>query len=233
MTSCFCVNPKVKDAPVTVFDEHGLGQEANNLAAINSLNGYRSLRWGRNVELIITDERSYRSEDPGSKFDDAAFFNKDYSQFVPVEVLEIIDGGRDYNGGKPPNTIRFGDQQVPNIRKADPAQTLLGAEQKAWFLERLRNSKTTWKIWGSTTSTLDMRADPQNLPSGMVASAWPGAGYASLAAGTSALPIRSVVKSTISFKSMRLRDLPRWRATGIASGLVYRRSLSRRNLLTP
>jgi len=92
---------------------------------------------------------------------------RDYSQFVPEEVLEIIDGGRDYNGGKPPNSIRFGDQQVPNIRKADPAQTLLGAEQKAWFLERLRNSKTTWKIWGSTTSTLDMRADPQDLPPGM------------------------------------------------------------------
>src|SRR6185369_15174427 len=44
---------------------------------------------------------------------------------------------------------------------------------------RLRNSKTAWKIWGSTTSTLDMRADPLNLPAGMVASAWPGAGYAS------------------------------------------------------
>src|ERR1051326_5482497 len=71
--------PQVKDAPVTAFDEHGLGQEANNLAAINSLKGYRSLRCGRNVELIITDERSYRSEDPGTKFADADFFNKDYS----------------------------------------------------------------------------------------------------------------------------------------------------------
>jgi alkaline phosphatase D len=35
--------PQVKDAPVTVFDEHGLGQEANNLAAIHSLKGHRSL----------------------------------------------------------------------------------------------------------------------------------------------------------------------------------------------
>jgi len=175
--------PQVMDAPIKVFDEHGLGQETNNLAAINSLKGYRSLRWGRNLELIITDERSYRSEDPGSKLDPTAFFNEDYSQFVPEEVLEILDGGRDYNGGNPPNTIRFGDQQVPNIRKADPAQTLLGAEQKAWFLEQLRNSKATWKIWGSTTSTLDMRADPQNLPPGMVASAWPGGGYASFGGG--------------------------------------------------
>jgi len=175
--------PVVADAPIRDFDDHGMGRESGNLAAINSLKLFRTLRWGRNVELIITDERSYRSEDPGSRLDPRAFFNEDYSQFVPEEVLEILDGGRDYNGGNPPNTIRFGDQQVPNIRKADPAQTLLGAEQKAWFLEQLRNSKATWKIWGSTTATLDMRADPQNLPPGMVASAWPGAGYAGFGGG--------------------------------------------------
>src|SRR5205085_3098461 len=116
------------------------------------------------------------------KLDPTAFFNEDYSQFVPEEVLEILDGGRDYNGGNPPNTIRFGDQQVPNIRKADPAQTLLGAEQKAWFLEQLRNSKATWKIWGSTTGTVQERVDPQNLPAGLVQSAWPGAGYGSMGA---------------------------------------------------
>ena len=56
--------PKVADAPVTRFDEYGIGQETNNLLAIHSLKGYRTLRWGRNLDLIITDERSYRSEDP-------------------------------------------------------------------------------------------------------------------------------------------------------------------------
>lgn len=175
--------PQVKDTPVTEFDGNGLGQEPNNLAAINCLKGYRSLRWGRNVELIITDERSYRSEDVGSKLDPTAFSNKDYAQFVPEEVLEILDGGRDYNGGKPPDTIPFGGQQFPNVRKGDPAQTLLGAEQRAWFLEQLRNSKATWKIWGSTMATLEMRADPQNLPAGLVPSAWPGAGYGSMGGG--------------------------------------------------
>ena len=58
------------------------------------------------------------------------------------------------------------------------AQTILGADQKAWFLERLRASTATWKIWGSTTATLDMRADPQNVPPGLTEDAWPGAGYA-------------------------------------------------------
>src|SRR5215468_3671078 len=56
--------PKVVDTPVTKFDENGLGDEPNNLAAIGSLRGYRALRFGRNVELIVTDQRSYRSEEP-------------------------------------------------------------------------------------------------------------------------------------------------------------------------
>jgi alkaline phosphatase D len=175
--------PKVTDTPVTTFDDHGLGQEPNNLTAINSLRGYRSLRWGGLVELIITDERSYRSEDPGINFDDADFANKDYSQFLPEEVFDIIDGGREYNNGHPPDTIRFGDKDVPNRRKKDPPQTLLGAEQKQWFLDQLRNSQATWKIWGSTTGTVSERVDPQNLPAGLVPSAWPGAGYGSMGAG--------------------------------------------------
>jgi alkaline phosphatase D len=175
--------PQVKDAPVTQFDSTGLGQEPNNLAAINSLRGYRSLRWGRHVDLIITDERSYRSEDPGAKVNDADFANKDFPMFAPQEALEILDGGREYNGGKPPDTIPYGDKQVPNVRKADPPQTILGAEQRAWFLEQLRKSTATWKVWGSTTATMEERADPQNLPAGVIPSKWPGAGYGTLTVG--------------------------------------------------
>ena len=58
--------PHVVDTPVKDFDDTGLGTEPNNLAAINSLIGYRALRWGRHIDLIITDQRSYRSRDPGN-----------------------------------------------------------------------------------------------------------------------------------------------------------------------
>ena len=61
------VGPKVVDAPVMVFDDHGMGQEPNNLAAIESLTGYRALRFGKNVELILTDQHSYRGIDPGEQ----------------------------------------------------------------------------------------------------------------------------------------------------------------------
>ena len=169
--------PQVVDAPITHFDEHGLGQEPNNLTAIRSLRGYRALRWGRNVELIITDQRSYPSEEPTGRHEAQAFASDDFPEVMPQEAMEIIDAGRSYNNGQPPATIRNGNNEIPNFRRDEPAQTILGAEQKAWFLDRLAKSNASWKIWGNTIATLEMRADMQNLPAGLT-KPWPGAGYA-------------------------------------------------------
>jgi alkaline phosphatase D len=171
------VAPKVADVPVTQFDDHGLGQEPNNLAAVESLTGYRALRFGRHVELILTDQHSYRSEDPLDGPRGADFDLPDFPYLTPDEVTEILDAGRTYDGGHPPETIKLGDKSLPNFRKDQPAVTMLGARQKAWFFDRLRASKATWKVWGATNGTLDMRADFQNLPAGL-AKPWPGAGYA-------------------------------------------------------
>jgi alkaline phosphatase D len=174
--------PHVSDVPITKFDDHGLGQEPNNLEAIESLRGYRALRWGQNVELIITDQRSYRSKEPTSTREAEAFLSKDFPELFPEEVLQVLDGARNYDNNHPPETIAFGDCHIPNFRKNEPPQTVLGFEQKRWFLERLRRSKAPWKIWGNTTATLEMRADPQNLPMGLT-HPWPGKGYAGFAGG--------------------------------------------------
>ena len=172
--------PRVNDAPVTQFDSHGLGLETNNLKAIGSLRGYRSLRWGRNVELVITDQRSYRSEEPLDRPEAKAFVSEHFPEFIRQEAIEILDAGIAYNGGSPPAEIPYGNLQIPNFRRNDPPQTILGAEQKAWFLDRLKKSSATWKVWGNTVATIEMRADPQNLPIGGTP-AWPGAGYAGFA----------------------------------------------------
>lgn len=177
--------PQVVDAPITTFDDHGLGQEPNNLTAINSLRGYRALRWGSNVELIITDQRSYRSVEPTDRPEGRALMNDAFPGMLPQEVLEALDAGRAFDGGKPPETLRSGAVEVPNFRKDAPPTTILGSEQKAWFLERLQHSTARWKIWGDTVATLEMRADPQHLPPGMTAP-WGGAGYAGFDAGTGA-----------------------------------------------
>ncbi|HKE15448.1 MAG TPA: alkaline phosphatase D family protein, partial [Kofleriaceae bacterium] len=54
--------PSVADVAVERFDDHGLGQEPGNLAAIGSLRAYRALRWGAHLDLLITDNRSFAME---------------------------------------------------------------------------------------------------------------------------------------------------------------------------
>jgi alkaline phosphatase D len=161
--------PSVKDAPITRFDEHGLGIEPNNLTAIGSLTGYRALRWGRHVEVIVTDQRSYRSEEPTDMAEAQPLNSSDFPGMMPERATQIMDAGREYHDGQPPAAIRSrdGGVEVANAWRERPAQTVLGAQQKAWFLARLKNSSATWKLWGNTTATLQMRADPQNLPSNL------------------------------------------------------------------
>jgi len=168
----------VKDAPIERFDDDGLGDEPNNRIAINSLKAYRALRYGRHLDLILTDQHSYRSPDPFSDPSLGELGGEEFPNMFPEELMQVLDGGRAYNGGHPPAEIRFGDKSVKNPRKDAPPQTILGAEQKAWFKDRLRASSATWKIWGNSQGTLDHRADPQNLPAGLTVP-WP-AGYASM-----------------------------------------------------
>jgi alkaline phosphatase D len=134
------------------------------------------------MDLLITDQHSYRSEEPTSVPAAAALSSPDFPELVPQEAMEILDAGRTYDGGKAPDTIAFGAVEVANFRKHQPAQTILGAEQKAWFLDRLRASTATWKVWGCSLGTLDSRIDPQNLPAGLT-KPWPGAGYAGMGGG--------------------------------------------------
>ncbi|MGE5063164.1 MAG: alkaline phosphatase D family protein [Myxococcales bacterium] len=166
--------PKVTDVKIEKWDENGLGDEPNNLAAINSLIGYRTFRYGKHLDLIITDQHSYRSPDPFS--DDSLNKLGDwaaYDGWFPEDLQQVLDGGRAFNGGNPPAELAFGEARIPNPQKDAPPQTILGVTQKAWFKEQLRKSTATWKIWGNSEGALDERIDPQNLPAGMLPKAWP------------------------------------------------------------
>jgi alkaline phosphatase D len=174
--------PHVKDVAVSTFDEHGLGTEPNNRAAIESLTGYRALRWGRHMDLFITDQHSYRSEEPCARQEAAPLTADDFPELMAEENVAALDAGRAHRGGKPPDTLTFGDVHVTNFRKSDPPQTILGAHQKEWFLRELRSSRATWKVWGNSQGTLDWRVDPQNIPEG-VGKRWGGRGYAVFGGG--------------------------------------------------
>jgi alkaline phosphatase D len=175
--------PAVANVAIEKWDENGLGDEPNNLAAINSLIGYRTYRYGKHLDLIITDQHSYRSPDPFS--DDSLDKLADwaaYNGWFPEELQQVLDGGRSFNGGNPPAELAFEGTRIPNPQKDAPPQTILGATQKAWFKDQLRKSKATWKIWGNSEGALDERIDPQNLPAGMLPKAWP-AGFVNASAG--------------------------------------------------
>jgi alkaline phosphatase D len=174
--------PSVKNVPIEKWDENGLGNEPNNLVAIRSLKGYRALRYGCHLDLIITDQHSYRSKDPTDNPDLSKLGGPEFLGMFPEDAMQIIDGGRAFNGGNPPAELGFGEVRVANPQKNEPPQTILGAEQKAWFKERLRRSTATWKIWGNSEGALDMRADPQNLPPGLTRP-WPSGIYANLGGG--------------------------------------------------
>jgi alkaline phosphatase D len=175
--------PSVKNLPIKEFDSAGLGTEPNNLIAINSLKGYRDLRYGQHLDLIITDQHSYRSADPFSDPSLEKLGGDEFLGMFPESGMQILDGGRGFNGGNPPPEIRFNDAHVPNPQRSAPPQTILGAEQKAWFKDRLKSSTATWKIWGNSEGALDERADPQNLPPGLTKESWPPNAFASVGGG--------------------------------------------------
>jgi alkaline phosphatase D len=175
--------PAVKNVPLDKFDRDGLSQEPNNLLAIRSLKGHRALRYGRNLDLIITDQYSYRSANAFSDPSLGKLGGDEFIEMFPESGMRLLDGGRAFNGGHPPAEIGFNDARVPNPQRDAPPQTLLGAEQKAWFKKRLASSTAVWKVWGNSLGTLDRRADPQNLPAGLTKESWPEGAYASLGGG--------------------------------------------------
>jgi len=102
---------------------------------------YRSLRWGREVEIFILDLRSYRSPQvdktslcdnpPGGGRPDIAPTLPSVTRalFAPfVESLSLP---------VPPRCL---------AALRDPTRTLLGAAQRAWLTQRLARSEATWKL---------------------------------------------------------------------------------------
>ena len=121
--------PQVAVAPITKLDDDGFGDEPNNRTAVGSMTAYRALRYGRNVELILTDFHSYTMAVPTGRPEANDLDSGDTPFMVPESWVEILDAGRDYAGGKPPATIAVGDKAVPNFRKDEPPFTVLGREQ--------------------------------------------------------------------------------------------------------
>ena len=167
----------VKNVKIDKWDENGLGLEPNNLAAIRSLIAYRTLRYGKHLDLLITDQHSFCGDDPSDAEEVGKIYDPSFNGYFSEEAMIALDAGRAYDGGKPPSELHFRDARIPNPSKDRPPRTILGTDQKAWFKDQLRKSKATWKIWGNSLGALDHRVDLQNLPAGMAKNPWPADTY--------------------------------------------------------
>jgi alkaline phosphatase D len=168
----------VKNVKIEEWDDHFLGIEPNNLKAINSLIGYRSFRYGRHLDLLLTDQHSFCGDNPTDAEGVDKIYDETFNGMFSEPATIALDFGRTFNGGNPPAELTFGEIRIPNPRKDSPPRTILGAAQKQWFMDALRRSTATWKVWGNSQGALDERADPQNLPEGMTKQKWPADTFA-------------------------------------------------------
>ena len=158
------------NAPMRDFDDGFLSMEPNNLAAINSQTCYRTVRWGAYVDLLLTDNRSYRgpSAHPGYSAQDVEGEQSAVSVFTSFslfhgDLLHTLAEGRDAHGGNPPETVVINGETVPNPRRNDPAVSLLGNRQKQWFKNALAGSQAIWKVWANAEPVMGFRFDADRI----------------------------------------------------------------------
>jgi alkaline phosphatase D len=144
---------EVENAPYSEVIEVS---EPNNQKAIGALTIYRSLRWGKHVELVLTDNRSYRSDhamaEEVTKGNITIFHPR---VALPKDAVNAMDAGRTANGGKPEATVL----NFENRRKDSPPGTLLGAAQKTWWKAVMQASPATFKIWANSVPLLRILLD--------------------------------------------------------------------------
>ncbi len=153
---------ELKHQPAHDFEHHELNgdEQADNQAALDSLRIYRKLSWGRDLDIVLTDTRSYRSPPCVPE----GFAAKLGMPMNSVQLVEIADAGREYNNGAPPAKLPTKDGTIDNpFRHREPG-SLLGTEQRDWLLNTLAQSGARWKLWANALPLIPLRLDMSTLP---------------------------------------------------------------------
>lgn len=71
----------------------------------------------------------------------------------------VITDQRLYRDGPPCGNTEFGQRYfTPGCtERLNPARTMLGAEQRAWFLDQMKNSRATWKLWANEVMLMQLK----------------------------------------------------------------------------
>ena len=139
---------KVTATPARDFDDFYFSNEPNNVAAVESMTIYRSLRWGNLAELFVIDGRSYRG--PRGLPQELLSVGRHPYPEAPVDpvLIRMLNAGKTANGGHPPEELVYLGRTLANPRKDMPMGSMLGKDQKTWLLDRLRKGGSRWKLLG-------------------------------------------------------------------------------------
>ena len=149
----------VEDAPFAARPLQSDNPEPNNAAAIGSLTIYRAFSWGRTLDLVLTDNRSYRSEHAAPD-EFAVAMGTSPRALLPVSLVETLDAGEAANEGEPPERFTAPDgSQLDNPRRTSPTGTMLGADQRDWLIDAFTRSSARWRIWGNSVPLTPLRFD--------------------------------------------------------------------------
>ncbi|HEX8111176.1 MAG TPA: alkaline phosphatase D family protein [Kofleriaceae bacterium] len=170
----------VTDAAFTAPNADNFVDEPNNKAAVGAITIYRSLRFGKHVELVLTDERSYRSDHaiPEELAAAAGFLAS--RNALPKDLVNVLDLGSAFPGGAPPQIDLGGGHVITNPRASSPPGTMLGKAQKQWWKDTMKGSDATWKLWGNEVTLMRLKitslGPTSPLPADLVisADAWDG-----------------------------------------------------------
>lgn len=135
----------------------------DNASFPDDLKIYRALRYGKHVELVLTDQRSYRADHvipegagPSDQPDGAPAY---LTYFTAGKLSENQELGSRNFCKKIGQDAATGDPTGFDPIEALVKPTMLGSAQKTWLVETLKGSTATWKFWANETQLLQMTLD--------------------------------------------------------------------------
>ncbi len=154
----------------------------DNSAAIETLVIYRRLQFGRMVDLLLTDNRSWRSDHavPEDISGGGGVFIHPRA-VMPLDLLNTLDAGSEANDGRPPAFLGVGGLLFENPRRHRPPGSILGERQKAWWKTAMAQSSSRWRLWGNSVPLLRFKVNLDALNAllpGVVVSSDSWDGYA-------------------------------------------------------
>lgn len=115
---------------------------------------YRNLQFGRHIDLVISDNRLYRSEHLIPED-----WKKQHFDRQPLAKTKALLAELD-QPNKEEHTIEINGRDYPRPAKARPV-TMLGDKQKQWWQTQIQESSASWKIWANSVPFTSVKLNPE------------------------------------------------------------------------